>query len=250
MASRIAPLPGSKELFPLGFRLDAASGTFRPKVVSHYLLERMQLAGVERVYMVLRNGKWDIPAYYGDGSLVGMPIAYLLMKRPYGAPYSLDQAYPFVQDATIVLGYPDILIEPPDAYARVLHHLEASGADVALGLFTTDQPHKTDMVEVDEAGYIRRIEVKPQQTSLAHTWMFAVWTPTFTHFMHQFLAQDEAERLAGTAKRELYVGDVIQAGIESGLRVQSHFFPNGFCLDIGTPDQLVEAMRRYGLPEG
>ena len=67
-ASRVAPLPCSKELFPIGFHPERREHGGRPKAVAHYLLEKMRLAGVSKVYFVLRTGKWDIPAYFGDGS--------------------------------------------------------------------------------------------------------------------------------------------------------------------------------------
>ena len=79
-ASRIAPLPCSKELYPIGFQLTKEQGP-RPKVVSQYLLEKMSLAGISKAYLVLRPGKWDIPAYFGDGSRLNMHLAYLLFTE-------------------------------------------------------------------------------------------------------------------------------------------------------------------------
>src|SRR5262245_170131 len=76
-AKRIAPLPCSKELYPVGFRKHHADGSVRPKVACHYLLEKMKLAGVNKTFIVLRSGKWDIPTYFGDGKLVEMDLAYL-----------------------------------------------------------------------------------------------------------------------------------------------------------------------------
>jgi glucose-1-phosphate thymidylyltransferase len=69
-ATRIAPLPCSKELYPIGFRTVPGSDGLRPKAVSHYLLEKMQIAGVRKAYFILRQGKWDIPAYWGDGEML------------------------------------------------------------------------------------------------------------------------------------------------------------------------------------
>ena len=90
-ASRIAPLPCSKELFPLGFRSVDRNGNTRPKVVSHYLLEKMRMANITKVFIILREGKWDIPAYFGNGKMLDMNLAYLMMDLPYGVPFTLDQ---------------------------------------------------------------------------------------------------------------------------------------------------------------
>ncbi len=96
-ATRISPLPLSKELYPVGFRGDVDDikknnqlnqAKLRPKVVSHYLLEKMQLAGIDKAYFILRPGKWDIPAYFGDGAMLSMNLGYLIMGLPYGVPFT------------------------------------------------------------------------------------------------------------------------------------------------------------------
>ena len=83
-----------------------------PKVVSHYLLDKYKAAGIKKVYFILRKGKWDIPQYYGDGSVIDMDIAYLLMNHPYGHPFTLDQAFPFTRNNLVAFGFPDILDIP------------------------------------------------------------------------------------------------------------------------------------------
>jgi glucose-1-phosphate thymidylyltransferase len=256
-ASRIAPLPCSKELYPVGFRTvnptSVRDQDKRPKVVCHYLLEKIQLAGATKTYIVLRDGKWDIPAYLGDGTILGdapaMHLAYLMMRLPFGAPYTIDQAYPFVKDAQILFGFPDILFQPQDAFARLLEHQSATGADVVLGLFSSDQPHKMDMVDLapeecppmncaGRGGRVRKIVIKPRQTDLQHAWIIATWTPVFTRFMHEHLAtigDDQARN------QEVYVGHIIQAAIDSGLQVEAELFARGTYLDIGTPKDLARA---------
>jgi len=67
-----------------------------PKVASHSLFAHMKEAGADALYVVLREGKWDIPAYWGDGRRVGVPFAYLMTHSSHGVPYTLDQAEPFV----------------------------------------------------------------------------------------------------------------------------------------------------------
>ncbi len=243
-ATRIAPLPLSKELYPIGFRAADPGGSPRPKVVCHYLLEKMRLAGIAKAYIVLRPGKWDIPAYLGDGSLLDMYLGYLLMGLPYGVPYTLDQAYPFVQQALVALGFPDLLFQPADTFVRLLARQAVSQADVVLGLFPTDQPQKAGMVDFDTAGRVRSIIEKPPQSNLRYMWGTAVWTPKFTQFLHDYLAAQSTP-----PPREIPIGDVIQAAIASGLQVSAEAFPNGSYLDIGTPEDLVRAVRNFSAPE-
>jgi glucose-1-phosphate thymidylyltransferase len=53
-ATRISPLPCSKELYPIALRRGQSGA--RPKVVSHYLFEHMRQAGIRKAYVILREG--------------------------------------------------------------------------------------------------------------------------------------------------------------------------------------------------
>ena len=255
-ARRIAPLPVSKELYPIGFRFVGENHSLRPKAVCHYLLEKMRLAGITKAYIILRSGKWDIPAYLGDGAILTMNLGYLIMGLPFGVPYTLDQAYPFVQKAVVALGFPDILFQPDDVFVQLLARLRANKADVVLGLFPTDQSQKAGMVDFDAGGRVYLVIEKPSQTDLRYMWGVAVWTPVLTQFMHEYLATIEADRWHSDAgnhpkkQRELPLGDVIQAAIDRGLRVEAEVFTDGeYLLDIGTPEDLVRAVRKFANQE-
>ena len=192
--ARLSPLPCSKELYPVGFRSVDESGTLRPKVVCHYLLERMRLAAITKAYMIIREGKWDIPGYLKDGKMLNMHLAYLMMDLPFGVPYTLDQAYPFVQDAVVAFGFPDIIFQPDDAFVRLLARQSESNADIVLGLFNASRPHKVDMVDLEPDGRICGIQIKPTRTDLRYTWLIAVWTPNFTRFMHEYVIMDRKRK--------------------------------------------------------
>ncbi|MBD3880806.1 dTDP-glucose pyrophosphorylase [Phormidium tenue FACHB-886] len=238
-ATRLAPLPLSKELFPIGFQRIAAANldaSLRPKVVSHYLLEKMRSAGAKKAFFVLRPGKWDIPEYYGDGAMLEMHLAYITVHVAHGVPYTLDQAYPFVNQAIVALGFPDILFQPEDAFQSLLARLVRTQADVVLGLFPAENYRKVGVVDFDAAGRVSQIIEKPQETHLRYMWAIAVWMPSFTEFLHRYLKTFVPDR-------ELPIGDVIQAAIHAGLHVQAEAFPTGSYLDIGTPEDLVKAVK-------
>ncbi|MBC5772963.1 dTDP-glucose pyrophosphorylase [Pontibacter sp. KCTC 32443] len=243
LGSRLGGMAFSKELFPIGFEVDESTGQEYPKAVSQYLLELMRKAGVAQTYVILRDGKWDIPSYFGDGSKYKMQLAYLMMNRPYGTPFSVDQAYNFVKGKTIVFGFPDILVEPKNVFVKLLEKQQQTQADVVLGLFKIANPHKWDMVETDETGNVKNILPKPESSDLKHAWCIAVWSPAFTEYMHQYLQQVEPEFILGELK-ELPMGSVIQVAIGNGMIVQSVCFHEGNCLDIGTPEDLKKAIKR------
>lgn len=250
-ASRIQPLPCSKELLPIGFQSmgsTADASALRPKAASQYLLESMHEAGVRRAVMVINREKWDIPAYYGPGTLPGIDLAYVVTDYPYGAPFSIRQAFPFVAGATIVFGFPDIRFTPVGAFSRLLQRQIDTKADVVLGLFRAKDPSKMDMVHLDRHGEVTVIDIKPVSTSLTYTWIIAVWSPAFTAFMQAFL--DEMEPALKRARRqapagrhaEYYVGNVFQAALKSDFKLANVIFEDGDYIDIGTPESLFSAM--------
>jgi glucose-1-phosphate thymidylyltransferase len=241
-ATRLAPLPCSKEIYPIGFLLDGI-GAQRPKAACQYLLEKMRAADIAKLYIVLREGKWDIPAYFRGGTMLGMHLGYLIVEPNSGPPYTLDEAYPFVRDAIIAFGFPDILFEGDHAFRQLLSHQAHCSADIVLGLFPADRPEEMDMVELGENGRVRDLIIRPTQTGLRYSWDVAVWTPTFTEFLHQYVARNKASTVLSP---ELSVGEVIQAAIRQNLRVDGLQVSEEPYLDIGTPHGLAEALRRYG----
>jgi glucose-1-phosphate thymidylyltransferase len=228
-------LPCSKELLPIGFR-ETPRGP-APKVACHYLLERFRVAGVRRVFLVLHESKWDVARYLGTGEIADVALAYLSIPGSRSVPETLDRAFPFVQDSIVALGFPDVLFEPADAYARLIERHAATGADLVLGLFPTERFQTTDMVELAADGRVVRVEVRPRSTSLRFNWLIAIWGPAFTRFLH------DAVQASQPGEGEFQIGAVVRAAVEAGLRVEGVEFPEGTYRDVGTPEELAAAMR-------
>jgi len=241
-ATRLAPLPCSKELLPIGFQGASDGADRKPKPVSQYLLDRMKLAGARKVFFIARPGKWDIADYYGDGSRLGLQLAYLHIGEPWGPPFTLNQAAPFIGEATVVFGFPDILID----------RMRQTGADVVLGLFHCRADEPGDVVETDGSGRVTSLQTKeerPLRPDHYVCWMFAVWSGTFTRVMvdhcRQLAVQARIRVAADPSAKapEWPVGAVISAAIANGLHVDSVLFEAGRFMDVGTPDGITVAGR-------
>jgi glucose-1-phosphate thymidylyltransferase len=230
-------LPWSKEILPIPVAVGSATALGSP---AGRLLRQLALAGVRRALVVLDEQKWDVARHLGDGREIGVDLAYLTIRRSPSTPVTVDRAFEHIRDARVAFGFPDILLRPDDAFSRLLQRLEDTGADVVLGLFPADRPDKVDMVDADDTGRIRRITIKPERTQLELAWVAAVWAPTFTAYLHDCVAADNERVPKG---RELYVGDVVQAAVDDGLHVDSAAFPEGAFLDVGTPEDLLRALR-------
>ena len=249
-ATRISPLPCSKEIYPVGFDNSPENEIMRPKVISQYLIEGMQLVGVTNVYVIIRKGKWDILNYLGSGNWMDMNFAYLIMDLPFGVPFTLDQAYHFVKDDIVVFGFADIIFKPRDAFNRLIERQILTNADIVIGLFRAPQPYKIQhMVEIDSGGQICGFEINPSQTKLKNTWIIAVWNKKFTHFLHEYVSI-EAKRFTksnaikkDSVAEEVSMTQVFEAALQKGLEIDSVTFGEGSFLDIGSPDNLQSISR-------
>jgi len=240
-ATRISPLPCSKEIYPVGFRSGLETGAVRPKAACTYLLERMCFASITKVYVVLRDGKWDIPAYLRGGEQLGIELAYLIADLPFGAPYTVGRAVPFVRNATVAFGFPDMIYRSEDIFARLLERQAVRPADILLGLFPVEAGRQVDILDVQDDGRVRQVVVQPPDARLRSTWGVAVWTPSFSEFIDAYV-RDHAATAA--AEPEPSMGSVIQQAIEAGLRVEAIRVCDTPYVDIGTPEGLLEAHRR------
>lgn len=247
---RLAPLPCSKELLPVGFDRDPRGKERSPKVASHYLLERFREAGIHKGYIIIRDGKWDIPAYWGDGQRLDMDLAYVVIETSIGPPDTIDRAYSFVKDKVVAFGFPDILFKPNDVFIKLLTQLDRRMTDVVLALFPAHDTKAMDMIDVDACLRVRAIQLKPRVTRLKYAWLCAVWTPVFTEFLHQFLHRVRKGQNAELIRNrridpqgDIPVGAVLGAAVQAKLKVEGVTFPAGRYIDIGTPQALSVAQR-------
>ena len=110
--SRIQPLAFSKELLPVGSRVEG--GVERPRAVSEYLVERMIRGGATKLCVVIGPGKSDIVQYYG--AAVGeTDVVYVVQQKPGGLCDAIFRACPLVGPGEHVLvGLPDTVWFPDD----------------------------------------------------------------------------------------------------------------------------------------
>lgn len=249
---RISPIPCSKEIYPIGFRRMPDSKEFRPKVVCHYLIDRMRAAGITNIFVVLRQGKWDIPGYLGDGTSLGVNLAYSVMESSPSPSFTADHAYPFIRNAIVAFGFPDIIFHTDDAYERLLMHREKMSADLVLAVFPVDKTFRDDRVTLDRKGRVQSFAVHTLGGRHSRTWLFAVWGPRFTEFIHMSVANWRTRRLAPSPEvkqqlsGELTFGQIIEDALAQGLKIHGVSFPERSYIDIGTPANMAAALTRYG----
>ena len=243
LGTRLAPLPFSKELFPLGYQEVHKNGIpqWRPKVVSQYTIDQMVKAGVTKIFVVLGSGKLAIMEYFGNGSRIGVDIVYLFQEKMNGMPFALNLAHSWLHDEIVLFGMPDTIIYPDDAYAQMLQSHISNNSDLTLGVFLTDNPYKYGMVEFDDRDRLVRNIDKPQRTNLKYMWGMACWSDSFTKLMSEYLKGREINH------KEVVLSEVFQAAVDGELDARVVKFDSGEYLDIGTVEGLQYAIERLSI---
>jgi glucose-1-phosphate thymidylyltransferase len=216
--SRIQPLAFSKELLPVGSRLDA-SGVERPCAVSEYLVERMVAGGAKKLCFVIAPGKSDILAYYGGG--VGeAAVAYVVQPQAEGLCDAVFRACPLIHpDEPVLVGLPDTVWFPEDGFAA----LPDDG--LSFLLFPVDRPEFFDAVVLDAEDRVLEIEVKRKDARSNLIWGGFKMPGAVLHALHRlWLERGRRDEFFGT----LVNAYIAQGGLVRGIRAGQAY------VDVGT----------------
>ena len=224
--SRIQPLAFSKELLPVGSRRDGE--TERPRAVSEYLIERMILAGADKLCVVISPGKSDILEYYG-GAIGPAQVCYVVQPRPSGLCDALFRALPLLQpDEPVIVGLPDTIWFPSDALCTL------PDGELSFLLFPVQRPELFDAVVTDDAGRVRAIQVKQPRPDSSWVWGAFKLTGDIMHELHRLWLS--------RSPRDEYIGTLVNAYLaQGGAAVAVH--AGSAYVDVGTIDGYREAIR-------
>jgi dTDP-glucose pyrophosphorylase len=200
--SRIQPLAFSKELLPVGSRVE--DGRERPRAVSEYLVERLIRGGANKLCFVIAPGKTDILEYYGS-RLWGADIAYVVQPNPGGLCDAVFRALPLIgEDEMVAVGLPDTIWSPEDGLAILPSNV------LSFLLFPVENPELFDAVCTDENGEVQKIEVKQRGAKSHWIWGAFKMPGRIFHQLHTLWCRPE--------RRDEYFGTLINAWIEEGGR--------------------------------
>jgi hypothetical protein len=121
-------------------------------------------------------------------------------------------------DDIVLLGFPDSIWEPLDAFARLRRRIE-SGSAVAIGLFRSDEPERSDVPRVDERGHLTAIDIKPRDPG--SSWIWGCLAARAGLLAGLQPADELSAFLVGVARREpvptVRFGRIIDVGTRSAL---------------------------------
>lgn len=223
--SRIQPLAFSKELLPVGSREDA--GVERPRAASEYLLDRMLIAGAEKLCFVISPGKSDILQYYG-ASFGPAKICYAVQPKPAGLCDAIFRALPFIPPAeSAAVGLPDTIWFPEDGLRALPDNT------LSFLLFPVSRPELFDAVVTESEGRVRQIQVKQPRPETHWVWgAFKLSGAVLRNLFDLWRSRNGRDEYLGTLVNEF----LAQGGEAWGVRAGNSY------VDVGTLDGYRQAM--------
>jgi glucose-1-phosphate thymidylyltransferase len=224
--SRIQPLAFSKELLPVGSRIEG--GVERPRAVSEYIVERMIAGGADKLCFVISPAKGDILQYYG-ARLWGADIAYVVQPSPGGLCDAVFRAIPLVSaDESVMVGLPDTVWFPEDALKDLPDDV------LSFLLFPVEHPGSFDAVTTDERNFVQSIQVKQRKPSTNWVWGAFKMPGSVFKELHELWRRPE--------RGDEYFGTLVNAWLAEGGRAIGVRAGQGY-VDTGTLNGYRSAMR-------
>ncbi len=206
------------------------------KPMIYYPLSTLMLAGIREILIISSP---DCLAHYrtlfGDGSALGLAIAYAEQPRPEGLP----QAFTIGRDW--LAGAPAMLVLGDNIFfgnglgpmlRRAVAGVEAGGGATVFS-YRVEDPRRYGVIAFDAQGRAVSIEEKPDQPQSPYA-MTGL-------YLFDGTVCDHAATLTPSPRGELEITDLTRHYMDAGmLRVEA--MGRGFAwLDTGTHDSLLEA---------
>jgi dTDP-glucose pyrophosphorylase len=227
IGSRIQPLAFSKELLPVGSRIEG--GNERPRAVSEYLIARMIAGGATKLCFVISPGKSDILQYYSPG-IAGVEIVYVVQPQPKGLCDAVFRALPVISaDEPVLVGLPDTIWFPECGLALLPDDL------LSFLLFPVSSPELFDVVLTEEDGMtVKEILVKRPNPPSRWIWGAFKMPGTIFRQLHTLWREpDRADEYFGTLVNAYLARGGTAIGIPAGETY----------VDVGTIHGYREALR-------
>ncbi|MCC7176488.1 MAG: NTP transferase domain-containing protein [Bryobacterales bacterium] len=230
-------LPFPKELYPV-----AGVGGYRP--AAQFVLDNLQVAGVNHVVLVINETKHQLIGHFGDGHRFGLTLSYVVQEplpqnnssTSPGLAHALDCGYHLTRGKTVFFGMPDTIMEPREVF-RLMREEARDQDDAILALFPTTRPEKFGMVRTGDEGRVEQVIDKPRETDLTHMWGCIMWRPRFTEHLH------ESVQKRGIAD----FAQILNEALSLGMVLRSVRLDEGTYCDLGTYEEIadMEKERRH-----
>jgi len=177
----------------------------------------------------------QIQNYFGDGSKLGVRLAYSIEDLPLGTAGAVKNAERFLDDSFVVLNG-DIFTDIDLSRMMRLHHKNKAVASLALT--PVENPTMYGVVETDSEGRVKRFIEKPSRDRVTTNMINA----------GIYILEPDILSYITPSTFSMFERDVFPPLLEKGQIVYGYPFQD-YWIDIGTPDKYLklhrDLLRRY-----
>ncbi|MHB8918853.1 MAG: glucose-1-phosphate thymidylyltransferase [Desulfocucumaceae bacterium] len=201
------------------------------KPIVHYIMEKLALAGIKDVGVIVSPEKGSIVRHYlGGGDRWGISVTFIEQDRPAGLAHAVVAAGEYLGDSPFLMYLGDNLVE-----AGLLDYWQGflrGSDDAAVFLKEVDDPRQFGVAVIDDGGKLVRVEEKPAvpPSNLALTGIYF-----FRKTIHGAI-----DRIKPSWRGEMEITDAIQSLIDAGGSVGGHIM-GGWWHDTGSVEDLLQA---------
>ncbi len=204
------------------------------KPILWYGIEAIVAGGITDIGIIIspETGE-EIKAKTGYGERFGANITYILQSEPAGLAHAVKVAQPFLKDSPFVMYLGDNLIQ--GNLSNFLAHFQQKDLDSLVLLCSVPNPSAFGVAKVNEEGRVLQLIEKPANppSNLALVGVYF-----FKPVIHDAIAQ-----IKPSPRGELEITDAIQYLIDQPDKVVEAQQLEGWWLDTGKKDDLLEANR-------
>ena len=222
----------------LGTRLRAVTGDLpKPlaltdgKPLLGRQLDLVAASGFTEAVVLCGYGAEAIREFCGDGSAWGLAVTCIEEASARGTAGAVIDALPRL-DARFVLMYGDVVLDVDLARLAEAHERHAPAA--TLLVHPNDHPADSDIVEVDDAGFVRRFHPYPHPAGTD--------LPNLVNAGLYVLERDALARVTGLPDKPDFGKAVFPAMLAQGMPLHSYRSPE-YIKDAGTPERLEKVGR-------
>ena len=203
------------------------------KPMIYYPLSVLMLAGIREILIISTPA--DIGLYehlFGDGSQLGLKIAYKIQPSPDGLAQAFILGDEFIGSDNVCMILGDNIFYGYNFRSILEEAASIDDGAVVFGYYVND-PERYGVVEFDENGKVISIEEKPEHPK-------SNYAVTGLYFYSNDVVE-KAKKLKPSKRGELEITDLNRVYLEE-KRLNVKLLGRGFAwLDTGTHDSLLQA---------
>ena len=242
----LIPAAGSgTRLYPFSRAVPKEMYPILGKAVIEHCVENLKAGGVKKIFMVVGYQKGALMDYIGDGSFLGVNVAYVYQMKRRGLGHAIYQAKNWI-DTTFLTLLGDSFIEPKKEIRELIGLHERGRPIATLLLFEVESPKGYGLAKFKNlkngSGEIEKVKEKPTPAHAKEFKTDGGYYAMCGAYIFEPKIFEYIKKTKPGANGEIQITDAISLAMKSGEKVFGLVL-KGKYLDIGKWKTVLQTER-------